>query len=100
MDLGILVINSMTSRNVAQFVNNICLSALNHKLLCPKIVSLLLHDFSPCGLPLEPGCLVLELCPIEVNYPISPTDQREPHVKCLGQRLGLHGTPPTIIIFG
>lgn len=40
-------INSMTSRNVAQFVNNICLSALNHKFLCPKIVSLLLHDFSP-----------------------------------------------------
>lgn len=69
MDLGVLVISSLTSRNVAQFVNNTCLSVLNHKLLCPKVVSLLLHDFSPCRLPLEPECLVLEHCPIEVNYP-------------------------------
>lgn len=84
----------MTSRNVAQFVNNICLSALNHKLLCSKLVSVLLHDFSPWGLPLKPGYLVLELCPI------SPTEQGEPHVKWLGQRVGMHGTPPPVIIFG
>lgn len=92
IDLVILVINSVTSRNVAQFVN-ICLSALSRLASMSKACFILLHDSSPLGLVLEPRCLVLGLYP-KVHLTVHQTQQNKGNIKCtcLGQWIGIHGT--------